>query len=233
MKALSTKAKLNKSILERLQATLQNNPEVELYSEFLRILKDATSAQKQPYGASAIAKRNVPAKPRGAPYFCTDLVARARNTEIVYPLSDETMKFLSQYMPPDFKSEDFNDPLLHMLSQMISSCERIWEFPTRGVVPKCNSSLVAKIVRGNDDYTEYTSIEYLAEHAPAIPAPKPHGFVKFNNVRTLFMTYFPSMTLEPAWPKLAHQDKVSIQIQLDDIFIKPRSLPWMVILSAA
>ncbi|PQE11966.1 kinase-like domain protein [Rutstroemia sp. NJR-2017a BVV2] len=45
------------------------------------------------------------------------------------------------------------------------------------------------------------------------------------NVRIMFMTYFPSMTLEAAWPKLTHEDKSSIQSQLNDIFIKLRSLP--------
>jgi hypothetical protein len=144
----------------------------------------------------------------------------------VYPLSDETTKFLSQYMRPDSKSEDLSQALVHVLSQMISSCEKLWEFPTRGVVLKCNATLVAKIIRGNHDYTEYTAMKYLAEHAPDIPAPKPHGLAKFDSVRILFMTYFPSMTLESAWPKLTHEDKVSIQKQLDAIFIKLRSLSW-------
>jgi aminoglycoside phosphotransferase (APT) family kinase protein len=39
------------------------------------------------------------------------------------------------------------------------------------------------------------------------------------------MTYFPSMTLEVAWPKLTHEDKGHIQSQLNDIFMKLRSLP--------
>ena len=40
------------------------------------------------------------------------------------------------------------------------------------------------------------------------------------------MTYFPSMPLESAWPKLNHNGKVSIQQQLDRIFTSLRSLPW-------
>jgi hypothetical protein len=163
-------------------------------------------------------------KPRGPPNFCGDLVARAHNAEIMHALSDETRKFLSSYMEPKSGSELIGSPLISSLSRMILTCERLWEFPTRGVVLKCNAHLIAKIIRGNDDYSEYTSIQYLAEHAPEIPAPRPHGLVKFDSVRIMFMTYFPSMTLESAWPNLTHEDKMSIQKQLNDIFVKLRSL---------
>jgi hypothetical protein len=71
--------------------------------------------------------------------------------------------------------------------------------PTRGVVLKFNDNLVAKIICGNSDYTEYTSLQYLAEHAPDIPAPNPHGLVKFDSASVMFMTCFPSTTLEKAW----------------------------------
>jgi hypothetical protein len=91
------------------------------------------------------------------------------------------------------------------------------------VVLKCNDKLAAKIIRGNDDYTEYTALTYIAEHAPERSAPKPHGLVKFDNVRIMFMTYFPSMSLESAWPKLTHEDKMSIQLEFNDIFLKLRS----------
>lgn len=144
----------------------------------------------------ALFKRDPPkGKPPGPPNFCADLVARARNAEIVYALSDEARKFLSSYTEPEFGSELIGSSLVSLLSQMVLSCERLWEFPTRGVVLKCNANLIAKIIRGNDDYTEYTSIQYLAEYAPEIPSPRPHGLVKFDGVRIMFMTYFPSMTL--------------------------------------
>jgi aminoglycoside phosphotransferase (APT) family kinase protein len=83
---------------------------------------------------------------------------------------------------------------------------------------------VAKIIRGNSDYTEYTSLQYLAQHAPDLPVPKPHGLIKFCGVRVMFITYFPAMTLEDAWPNLEHESKVSIQNELNDIFTKLRTL---------
>lgn len=125
---------------------------------------------------------------------------------------------------PEFGSELIGSSLVSVLSQMILSCERLWEFPTRGVVLKCNANLIGKTIRGNYDYMEYTAIQYLAEYAPEIPSPRPHGLVKFDSVRIMFMTYFPSLTLESAWPNLMHEDKISIQKQLDDTFIKFRSL---------
>jgi hypothetical protein len=35
---------------------------------------------------------------------------------------------------------------------------------------------------GNRDYTEYTSMEFLAERAPDIPAPRPYGLIAFGPV---------------------------------------------------
>ena len=107
---------------------------------------------------------------------------------------------------------------------MISNSEKLWEGLTRGVVLKCNDELMAKIIGGNSDYTEYTSIQNLAQHAPDIPAPKPHGLVKFSSASIIFMTYFPSRTLEQAWAKLTNENKVLVQHQLNGIFSRLRML---------
>ena len=164
---------------------------------------------------------NAPTKERT---FCADLVARTSNAEIIYALSDETRKVLSSSMEPDSGSELIEASIVILLSRMILSCEELWEFPTRGVVLKCNSRLAAKIIKGNNDYTEYTSMQYLEEHAPDVPAPRPHGLVKFGSARIMSMTYFPSTTLESAWPNLTHENKLLIQHQLNDIFLKLRAL---------
>ncbi|EPE32980.1 Protein kinase-like (PK-like) [Glarea lozoyensis ATCC 20868] len=107
---------------------------------------------------------------------------------------------------------------------MILSSEKLWESVTGGVVLKCNAKLVAKIIRVNDDYTEYTTLQYLATHAADLPVPKPHGLVRFGSARIMFMTYFPNMTLEAAWSGLTIENKVGIQVQLDGIFTKLRTL---------
>ena len=89
---------------------------------------------------------------------------------------------------------------------------------------ECNDHIVAKVVSGNDDYTEYTTMQYLAEHAPDIPAPRPYGLIYFGRFNIIFMSYIPSMTLTQAWPSLAHDQKLSVQHQLNDIFTRLRNL---------
>jgi len=174
--------------------------------------------------ATAPPRRKPNGKPPGRTDFCANLVARASTATIIHPLSDAATSFLAEYLEPDGPFQDPTQCLVLVLKRMISDSEKLWEGPTRGVVLKCNDNLVAKIIRGNSDYTEYTSLQYLAEHAPDIPAPKPHGLVRFDSVRVMFMTYFPSTTLEKAWSNLSHNNKVLIQCQLDEIFCKLRRL---------
>lgn len=147
--------------------------------------------------------------------FCANLIATAHTATIVHPLSNAAATFLAGFLESNDPSLDPSECLLPLLKRMILKSEKLWEFPTRGVVLKCNDELAVKIVHGYNDYTEYTSMQYLAEHAPDIPAPKPHGFVKLNNINVIFMTYFPSTTLEKVWDSLTHNNKVLIQHQLD------------------
>ena len=92
------------------------------------------------------------------------------------------------------------------------------------MVVKCNENIVAKVLTGNDDYTEYTSMQFLEKRAPQIPAPRPHGLVAFGPFRVIFMSCVPDMTLTQAWPNLSHENKLSIQRQLDDIFRSLRQI---------
>jgi hypothetical protein len=216
-KATAT-AKLNKKIMEGLQAALKINPEVDLFSVFPQIYKEQRRTTRIP------PRGNFRGKPPGPSDFCADLISRTRTAAIVFPLSNAVTMLLAEYAEPTDTSTDPTQSLVLSLKRMISNSEKLWEGPTRGVVLKCNDELVAKIIRGNNDYTEYTSIQYLAQHAPDIPAPKPHGLVRFGSARIMFMTYFPSMTLEQAWPKLTHENKVLVQHQLNGIFSRLRML---------
>lgn len=76
---------------------------------------------------------------------------------------------------------------------------------------KCGEALVAKVLRmSRSDTTEYTLLQYLAQHAPDFPAPKPHGLVNLGGHNLTFMTYIPSMPLAKAWPSMTYNQKVSI-----------------------
>ena len=107
---------------------------------------------------------------------------------------------------------------------MLAQPEKLWEDPIRGVVLKCNDDLAVKVVSGYNDPTEYTSMQYLAEHVPDIPAPKPHGFIKLGTIHVIFMTFIPSVTLEKVWANVTDRNKTSIQHELNEIFLKLRKL---------
>ncbi|KAK0115399.1 hypothetical protein ONS96_013855 [Cadophora gregata f. sp. sojae] len=215
-------ARFNQEVVEKLQTALKHNPEVNLLSVIPSDYKD------QLHGISTTTAprkhKSCVRPPARRADFCVNLVERASTATIVHTLSDTTSLFLAKYLEPEGPFQDPKQCLVMVLKRMISDSEKLWEGQTRGVVLKCGNDLVAKIIRGNSDYTEYTSLQYLAEHAPDIPAPKPHGLIMFGSVQVMFMTYIPSITLEQAWCSLTHDNKVSIQQQLDGINCKLRRL---------
>ena len=128
--------------------------------------------------------------------------------------------------PRGMLDESINTEKLFILSlkQLLWDSPKLWESPVRGVVVKCNEDIVVKVVTGNKDYTEYTSMQYLMKHAPNIPAPRPHGLIAFGPFCVIFMSYIPGTLLAQAWPGLLHREKLSIQCQLDKIFCRLRTL---------
>lgn len=111
------------------------------------------------------------------------------------------------------------------LKQLLRGSRKLWESPVRGMVVQCSESIVAKVVVGNRDSTEYASMKFLAERAPDIPAPRAHGMVALGPFSVIFMSYVPGITLSQAWPILSHDGKLSIRRQLNDIFHRLRSPP--------
>jgi hypothetical protein len=67
-------------------------------------------------------------------------------------------------------------------------------------VVKCDDGLVAKVVVTSGNYTEYTTLQYLAGREPKIPAPKPHGLIRTGGICIIFVSYILSMMLTKAWP---------------------------------
>lgn len=43
------------------------------------------------------------------------------------------------------------------------------------MVVKCAADIVVKMARDIDDCTEYTTLQYLEQHQPDCPAPRPLG----------------------------------------------------------
>ncbi|QKX58672.1 uncharacterized protein TRUGW13939_05799 [Talaromyces rugulosus] len=213
---VSYAAQINLRTLDGLYETLRNEPEVNLLSAFPknynRRITMATRPRVKPEKESPEDKR---------PDFRTRLDL-AETAVIVYPLSEEVNSLLGQY----HSSNDVNKPLPLLLSvkQLLWDSLKLWENPVRGVVVKCNDNIIAKLITGNKDYTEYTSMEYPARKAPDIPSPRPHGLIALGPFRVIFMTYIPDMTLTQAWPNLSSTEKSSIQRQLDGIFRRLRNI---------
>lgn len=90
------------------------------------------------------------------------------------------------------------------------------------VIWKISDTLVAKL---GGDTTEYSALQYFAQHAPELPVPKPHGLITWHASHLTLMTYIPSTTLRAAWPSLSEGNGLSIREQLGKIVTAWRSIP--------
>lgn len=219
---LSYAAKFNLRTLDDLYDKLKDEPEVDLLSIFP---KNYSRKSTMATGPKVIQGAKKDAPEDNGPEFRTHLEL-AQTAMIISPLSEEVKTLLARYSA---RSSDESNNLeekafILALKQLIWDSPKLWENPVRGVVVKCSNEIVAKVVTGTSNYTECTSIEYLAKRAPDIPAPRTHGLVAFGPFRVIFMSYIPDMTLAQAWPNLSHREKSSIQHQLDSIFCRLRAI---------
>ena len=213
-------AKLNLRTVNELCDRLRNEPEVNLLSIFPRNYARWMGMATQ---ASIELSKKEEEEKHQTPDFRKRLNV-AEEATIVFPLSDSVTALLAQHSTLSDGSNDQERSLLLSLRRMLWSSPKLWESPIRGVVVKCNDDILAKVVTGTGDYTVYSTLKYLAEHATDIPAPRPYGLIKFEPFYVIFMSYTSSMTLTEAWPSLSHEEKVSVQHQLDDIFRWLRTL---------
>ena len=79
---------------------------------------------------------------------------------------------------------------------------------------------------GADDYTEYTTLQFLDEYAPEIPSPKPLGVLRIGVLSLIFTSYIPGTTLETIWPQLTVDQKLSVKDQLETVLTDLRSIKW-------
>jgi hypothetical protein len=207
---LSAKAERNQEMMELLTAELKSDPEIDMTVSLRKIHKEVNPP---------VTKKSKPPKKMD---FCEKLVSGPKIAEIVFPLSDAATNLVASYI--DTSLVGTKNQLVGALKRMISASTKVWENPLAGVVLRCNEEIAAKIVYGNNDYTEYTSLLYLNSQAPDIPAPKPHGLIKFSDMNIMLMTYFPTTTLESVWPKLTLNNKLPIQNRVQSIFSTLRSL---------
>ncbi|EAS36890.2 uncharacterized protein CIMG_02244 [Coccidioides immitis RS] len=218
---LSYAARINLRTLTELHDALRREPEVNLLSAFpTNYTRRITMAT----GSPALSPAEGCTSERRAPEFRTRLEL-AETASVIFPLSEKVTSLLAQSGElVNSGPGDTADSLFLSLKKLLWDSTKLWENPVRGVVVKCNENIIAKVITGNKDYTEYTSLEFLAKQAPDVPAPRPHGLVAFGPFRVIFMSCIPGMTLTQAWPSLSHEEKLSIQGQLDEIFRRLRIL---------
>jgi hypothetical protein len=72
-------------------------------------------------------------------------------------------------------AEPLPNGLSQRLFEVMQASEVLWKtpFPLHKMVFKCAADIVVKAVRHIDDYTEYTTLQYLEQYIPDCPAPRP------------------------------------------------------------
>lgn len=210
----SDKITKNQEMMRLLQAEMEADPKADLLVKLRTISRQLDTPTS---------KRSKPPPPKKMD-FCERLVCSAGKAKIIHPLSTAGTSLLASYTENGLLD---GSSLVDALKGMILAGEKLWGNPLSGVVLKCNQETVAKIIPGNGDckqYTEYTSIQFLASKAPTIPAPRPHGLIEFSNVHIMLMSYIPSTTLADVWPNITCNNKAMIQQDLQRIFLELRSL---------
>lgn len=93
------------------------------------------------------------------------------------------------------------------------------------MVFRVDKRFAVKVTSGEGVQNEYQTLEYIREHLPGFPAPRPHGLLRFGIFHCLFTTFIPGLDLEKAWCQIDDREKGSISAQLDTLFPQLRSLP--------
>ena len=145
--------------------------------------------------------------------------------EILFPLSDAVAKLLE---PVSQTAMDSPVGLSQRLFEVLQSSEILWKAPfarQKGVF-KCSAEIVVKAVRNMENYTEYTTLQYLDLHKSNIPAPKPLGLVRMSGISLIFMSHMRSVPLGEVWHTLDFCQKTSLSNQLNTILADLRTLPF-------
>ncbi|OJJ48031.1 hypothetical protein ASPZODRAFT_115452 [Penicilliopsis zonata CBS 506.65] len=147
------------------------------------------------------------------------------SVEVVFPLSDVILGYLNL---EETVAKPLPDGFSQRLYKFMQASEILWTgpFPRQKMVFKCAPNVVVKAVRKHSDHTEYTTLQFLQNHRPSIPAPRPLGLVRMSGITLIFITYTASKTLDDVWKGLDHAQKSSISNQLDMILKDLRSIPY-------
>ena len=154
----------------------------------------------------------------------TDLgLSSASTAAVVFPLSEAVERLLgAQTHEIGVESSS----LWSKLYGIIDASEVIWRNGLSGgvAVMKCSSDTVVKMIPNFEDFTEYTALQYLRQHAPDIPIPEPLGAMMSQQTAYIFMSFIPGPTLESVWAQLANEQKTSLSNQLSRVLLELRQI---------
>lgn len=106
--------------------------------------------------------------------------------------------------------------------ERVAAGKKIWEFAGRAVLD-LGEEVILKA--GDDlDPDEASSMRFLENHAPALPAPRCLGLLTIGRRSLLFMTKVPGDTLESRWTNLSAQSKTDIQQSLSEVISVLRNI---------
>jgi aminoglycoside phosphotransferase (APT) family kinase protein len=217
---------MNREILEALQAKLAENPSLDIDSVVMRLHLDAKRKYFPHPTAALLQQRRKPPKPK-LQSFPTALLESASSPIVLSPLSDAAKTLIFGDGGDGGVSGD-RDSLGKGLRRVLEQGEVLAVLRGRGGVLRYGSKstvdIAIKIVPASAAGSEYSTLQYLAEHAPDFPAPKPHGLIELDGSVLILMSYIPSVTLRNAWSKLSHKNKLSIQLELERLFSRLREI---------
>ena len=256
--SITEAAQLNIRVFKRVEKALASNPEVDLLSVFpstysTRLSKRMKIATDQ-NGMSRRAVSNSGAFSKlsallGMPSLKNDLQMQddcklpTPGDDVRYFLSSDDVTTIDRLADSvrklvNSKITSINtSPIIGAEARFFSALIALIQdaevvssgpVPSRRMVVKCGVDTVAKVVWGAEEFTEYTTLQYLLEHRPSIPAPRPLGLLRMGRVSIFFTSYFQGTTLEAVWADLAADQKADVRDQLDAIFrdLRTMQLPY-------
>ncbi|OAG43833.1 hypothetical protein AYO21_02060 [Fonsecaea monophora] len=238
----SDAAKLNERLFKKLRKAVDSNPEADLLSLFpkeysQRLARLARSPKKK----RTMASDNGVTSPESVLPKQDDHWVSTFQDDIRYLLSSDDVQIMDQ---PSCSVQELikskmdtsnasptieTDPQFPMaLTKLIQEGEVIntGPLPSRRMVVKCGVDTVAKLVWGAEEFTEYTTLQYLLEHKPSIPAPRPRGLLRMGRVTIFLSSFLSGPTLEAVWADLGADQKASVRDQLDVIFRDLRTMEF-------
>ncbi|GFF44585.1 hypothetical protein IFM51744_05856 [Aspergillus udagawae] len=218
----SKAAKFNNLILKKLQDAIDKDPEVDL----AKLLPLRYSARLESMRGDTRPKTTTPAT--ATPGDDDDIRASLRasdSVDVIFPLAEPVLKLLGN-ISNDPGSSAYELP--QRLIDLIYASDVIWKgpFARQKMVFKCGHDIVLKAVRNLEDYTEYTTLQYIRQHRPSIPSPEPLGLVRMSDISLIFMSHILSTTLSDVWSSMTISQKYSVKDQLGTILMDLRSLPY-------